>query len=114
MRLLDRRVCGTKWCHDRNLRITLGSFDTGVRLRVDDLHGIAADSGLPPDFSQADYEEASLAMAQDFLDRFPPPSRAREHAEARRLLGLREEVVVTPDPGKTDPVQRHSGLAGRR
>lgn len=114
MRLLDVRDCGTKWCHDRNLRITLGSFDIGVQLRVDDLHGIASEAGLPEGFSQADYEETSLAMARDFLERYPPPSRAREHAEALRLLGLREEAGLNPAPGKTDPVQTPFALEGRR
>lgn len=71
MGLLNLRECGREWCLDRTLRFTMRTFDTGAQLPVDHLHGIAVDADLP-------------SPAVDFLERFLPPSRAREHGAARK------------------------------
>lgn len=86
MGLLSQRECGREWCLDRTLRFTMRTFGTGAQLRVDDLHGIAVDADLPSPADDLATLEAGRAMAVDFLERFPPPSRAREHAAARKGL----------------------------
>lgn len=86
MELLSQRECGREWCVDRMLRLTLHTFRRGVQLRVDDLHGIAVDADLPSPADNLATLGAGRAMAVDFLERFPPPSRAREHAAARKGL----------------------------
>ena len=46
MELLSQRECGRECCVDRKLRLTMRTFDTGVRPRVGALPGIAVDADL--------------------------------------------------------------------
>ena len=94
MGLLSQRECGREWCLDRTLRFTMRTFDTGAQLRVDDLHGIAVDTDLPSPADDLATLEAGRAMAVDFLERFPPPSRAREHAAARKGLSAGDVTAL--------------------
>ena len=94
MELLNQRECGRERCLNRTLRFTKHTFDTGAQLRGDDLHGMAVDAGLPSPADDLATLKACRAMAVDFLERFPPPSRARKHPAARKGLSAGQVTAL--------------------